>query len=442
MQVNISPSYDNAVVVVMAWVGFISVLLTVLLRGNVSAGPAAEAQSLSEIGHKRLTDTLASYKAPYNYRSGDATRTHSCGHVRGVPANLRYSWVMKPRGLSDFYQKYTEAYGIPVLGSANVSDAAMKRACYVLRFMLAGHYVTRQSYYKLFGRVTVIGTSEKVTTVPEYKFLPDIWNNRTRGLGATDDVPVSSGAEENLLCFGEGKDRYHEEDIFLHELTHGLHLLGSKHAIAGFQDALLDSFANASRNGLWKNTYSTQNIVEYLAEGTQSYFHVNGLSDPPDGIHGTVDSPEKLRAYDPSLYELIQFMFPCDNSFLKRCNSTRDDEAKQELIMDCDLTREYQIKISALAAQHGMPCEDKNVYCTEWALQGECTANPGYMQVNCRKSCLWCNMKQKDVNNTTSTVNKNCTDENISCLSWAELGECNKNSGYMKSHCKHSCGVC
>ncbi|KAH9512794.1 DNA repair protein [Bulinus truncatus] len=123
-------------------------------------------------------------------------------------------------------------------------------------------------------------------------------------------------------------------------------------------------------------------------------------------------------------------------------STPQDDEAKQELIMDCDLTREYQIKISALAAQHGMPCEDKNVYCTEWALKGECTANPGYMQVNCRKSCLWCNMKQKDVNNTTSTVNKNCTDENISCLSWAELGECNKNSGYMKSHCKHSCGVC
>ncbi|KAK0061003.1 hypothetical protein Bpfe_009531, partial [Biomphalaria pfeifferi] len=29
--------------------------------------------------------------------------------------NLRFSWVMKPKGLPAYYQKYTEAYNIPVL---------------------------------------------------------------------------------------------------------------------------------------------------------------------------------------------------------------------------------------------------------------------------------------------------------------------------------------
>ena len=50
------------------------------------------------------------------YRPGRATTTHSCNYIRGVPSNLRSSRVMKPSGLSSFYQRYTEAYGIPVLG--------------------------------------------------------------------------------------------------------------------------------------------------------------------------------------------------------------------------------------------------------------------------------------------------------------------------------------
>lgn len=49
-------------------------------------------------------------------RDGDATETSSCEIVRDVPAELRQSNAMRPTGLSYFYAKYTEAYGIPVLG--------------------------------------------------------------------------------------------------------------------------------------------------------------------------------------------------------------------------------------------------------------------------------------------------------------------------------------
>ena len=49
-------------------------------------------------------------------RPGQPTTSNSCGSVRGVPGELRSANVMKPSGLSSFYQKYTEAYGIPVLG--------------------------------------------------------------------------------------------------------------------------------------------------------------------------------------------------------------------------------------------------------------------------------------------------------------------------------------
>ena len=52
----------------------------------------------------------------YQNRPGLPTDTHSCGEVRSVPAHLRSPRHMWPKGLDQFYQKYTEAYGIPVLG--------------------------------------------------------------------------------------------------------------------------------------------------------------------------------------------------------------------------------------------------------------------------------------------------------------------------------------
>ena len=50
-------------------------------------------------------------------RPGAATNTHSCNDIRAVPMSLRSATNMAPRGLENFYQKYTEAYGIPILGS-------------------------------------------------------------------------------------------------------------------------------------------------------------------------------------------------------------------------------------------------------------------------------------------------------------------------------------
>ena len=49
-----------------------------------------------------------------------------------VPRDVRRQY-----DLDQFYQRYTHAYGIPILSSEKVRDDALKRACYVVRFMLA-----------------------------------------------------------------------------------------------------------------------------------------------------------------------------------------------------------------------------------------------------------------------------------------------------------------
>ena len=126
-------------------------------------------------------------------RRGSATQTHSCNYVRGVPYNLRYASEMYPHGLTQFYQKYTEAYGIPVVSSSRVPDDALKRACYVLRFLLADHSGVRNNYYQRYGRVGIMATTEYTTNIPEHSWLdPVFWNARARGLGATEAWPIST----------------------------------------------------------------------------------------------------------------------------------------------------------------------------------------------------------------------------------------------------------
>ncbi len=59
------------------------------------------------------------------------------------------------------------------------------------------------------------------------------------------------------------------------------------------------------------------------AEGVQSYFNDEDGRNPPNGIHNHVDTREKLRGYDPGLYNLIKEVFACGNEYLLRCKTNR-----------------------------------------------------------------------------------------------------------------------
>lgn len=49
-------------------------------------------------------------------RPGTATDSHSCGTVTSVPQHLRQVEHMWPEGIQPYYTKYTQAYGIPIVG--------------------------------------------------------------------------------------------------------------------------------------------------------------------------------------------------------------------------------------------------------------------------------------------------------------------------------------
>jgi prolyl 4-hydroxylase len=73
-------------------------------------------------------------------------------------------------------------------------------------------------------------------------------------------------------------------------------------------------------------------------------------------------------------------------------------------------------------------CEDLNESCKLWASTGECTANPTYMHLNCRKSCSMCDCVDLDLER---------------CPQWAARNKCLGDAEeYMYLHCPYSCNAC
>ena len=99
-----------------------------------------------------------------------------------------------------FYAKRVDAMGIPILGSAFVSDTALYSTRDLLLQMTSGRFELLSKLSERGVRVAVIGEDEVTTDIPEYSDLDDIfpdidWDARTRGLGATWGRPVCSVGE-------------------------------------------------------------------------------------------------------------------------------------------------------------------------------------------------------------------------------------------------------
>lgn len=232
-----------------------------------------------------------------------------------------------------FYKKYCKVFGLAILSSARVPDAAFQAAGDIVSHMLAPMPDVQKKLAAAI-RVAIIGATEKTRDIPEYRTLentPDVdWDKQTRGLGATPNRPVASGAEENLLCYplpSDGSpsapddpttDRYHGENIFVHEFSHTVKQMGIEAINPEFKQKVANAFRHARGKGLWIDTYSMQNEEEYWAEGVESYFDANLFQHPPNGIHNEINTRAKLKQYDPQLYQLIDGAFH-DGSWRPPC---------------------------------------------------------------------------------------------------------------------------
>ncbi|HKP76988.1 MAG TPA: hypothetical protein VJT67_15765 [Longimicrobiaceae bacterium] len=234
-----------------------------------------------------------------------------------------------------FYSKYVEAMGIPILGSAELSDAAMLEAGYLTVAMLQNAPDIAQRIVENHGRIAVMTYLERTQSIPEHAGLDPATYGRCRGVGGTMAIPVSSCGEEDLLDYDS--EPYWAENVFIHEFAHTVHLLGLG---AAFNADLVRIYNQSMAAERWQDAlaedgkripaYAARDEKEYWAEGVQSYFGCN--CDHPDPSHNGVNGREQLEAYDRDLYDLVRTTFG-DNPW---CYVPSKQRMQQKHLKDLD----------------------------------------------------------------------------------------------------------
>ena len=215
--------------------------------------------------------------------------------------------------LDPFYKKYVDVNGIPLISSWRVPDSAFvaaHRTLYAMTCMLDPQILDMM--VKSNARVAIMARYEGTTDLPEHRYLVNDttlnWDVRARGLGGTVEEPLTSCAEENILAYQI--DKYHAEDILVHEFSHAIHCIGIIQVYPDFNKRLRALYDKAMANGSIANTYRTSTIEEYWAEAVQDWFNVNAEMPRPDGKHNWCNTRKELKELDPDLYALLAEFFP------------------------------------------------------------------------------------------------------------------------------------
>lgn len=215
--------------------------------------------------------------------------------------------------LDKFYTKYVDVNGLPLVSSWRVPDSAFvaaHRTLYAMTSMLKPELL--EAMRKVGARVAIMGRYEGTTDLPEHHYLINDtalnWDLRARGLGGTIDEPLTSCAEENVLAYQI--DKYHAEDILVHEFAHAIHCIGIIQVDTTFNTRLQSLYEKAKKEGLLTNTYRETDKEEYFAEAVQDWFDVNAEMPHTDGKHNWCNTRDELRLFDPDLYQLLSEYFP------------------------------------------------------------------------------------------------------------------------------------
>jgi cyclophilin family peptidyl-prolyl cis-trans isomerase len=231
-------------------------------------------------------------------RQNERTQRSSVGPVS---EDIRAEFELTP-----FYEKSVMLGSFPVVGSADVSDAALLEAGWIVEKMLGGRNDILDAMADQGVRLVVMAWNEFTTDVPEHGHLePAVyWDRRARGLGSTPEAPAVSCAEENLLAYPG--DPYEQENILIHEFAHAMHEMGLNRVDPTFEERLRTAWLDAKEQGLWRGTYAITNPAEYWAEAVQSWFDDNREND---ALHNRVNTRAELEEYDPALAALCAEVF-------------------------------------------------------------------------------------------------------------------------------------
>ena len=180
------------------------------------------------------------------------------------------------------FDKYCSAGGIGIVGSAAVSDFAIKLAWKQVMNILAAHPGVHQRMAQAGVHHQIDAASEPPTS-PRY------------------NSPVRHGRspEQNLLCYPESVPLNYS--YLVHEFGHAFYHEG----LSEVERRQVDTFYGlAVQQGLWEDKYARTSTGEYWAEVVEAYF-----SAFTGGINF---NHEQMAEHDSRAYNFLLRFFPAD----------------------------------------------------------------------------------------------------------------------------------
>lgn len=226
---------------------------------------------------------------------GDGSPPLAALAVGPIPDELRRAYAIHP-----FYQRCVILRGIPIIGSANVSDYAFLECAWTLDHLLDGRATALDALRRAKVRVGILAVTEYTMDLPENQsprmLARAAFNDRrSRGLGG---LPFATCAEENLLSLRG--DPYARENITIHEFSHTLASAIARVDPDWYRKKLAAAFEQAAQGGAYGRSYAISNRQEYWAEGAQAWFD---CANPRNS--GGAATREQLKEKDPALAELL-----------------------------------------------------------------------------------------------------------------------------------------
>lgn len=228
-----------------------------------------------------------------------------------------------------YYTKFTGAREFVVLGSPRVSDAALLRANDIIRKLFAYRHDILKALIADGVRLVVLGPGERVSDLPEFR--DEAERAKLDGVGYLEYAPdrkLLVVPEENVL--GQAGDPVAGQCLVIHLMAKAVHAVtGSRPSDPEFDkrrdkqqyelrvrrldiefDKKLEALFDAARmKGLWQGTPAAQGRVVYWAAGVEAYFDAAGQVAAPNQADLPITTRERLRAYDPELFALVEETF-------------------------------------------------------------------------------------------------------------------------------------
>jgi hypothetical protein len=202
-----------------------------------------------------------------------------------------------PTGYGEWFTKYCDAGGIPILASKYVSDIAVQQAYYVATNFFAPIPDHRQTLADAGVKFIIYDLDhETILDIPSTRLF-DFTIEASGVYIPENNFTVSF--ENDLLCMYGLKNL-----VAIHELAHALELVALQDD-EDWMQARISAYGNSKNHDVWTHSYAMTNPAEYWAEAVTAYF---GVYWDPGNANERIDR-EEFETYDPKLFALVEQTF-------------------------------------------------------------------------------------------------------------------------------------